>query len=110
MREEDMFIRQAPVSAPTFYDVRGVAEMFKMSRMTVYRAIRSGELPAVRIRGRWLVPAKVIDALVAQAEAAVSERPVVAVSEWTSQEPARRDFTSEINRPGRLAAERDLGR
>ena len=105
-----MFIRQAPVSAPTFYDVRGVAEMFKMSRMTVYRAIRSGELPAVRIRGRWLVPAKVIDALVAQAEAAVPERPVVAVSEWTSEGSVRRDLTSETNQPRRHPAERDLGR
>ncbi len=54
---------------PTFYDVSRVAEMFRMSRMTVYRAIHTGELPAVRIRGRWLVPAKVIDALV---DAAVS--------------------------------------
>ena len=59
---------------PTFYDVRGVAEMFRMSRMTVYRAIQSGELPAVRIRGRWLVPARVIDALVATAEAALASR------------------------------------
>ena len=38
-----------PGPAPTFYDVQGVAQMFKMSRMTVYRAIQSGELPAVRV-------------------------------------------------------------
>ena len=61
-------------AAPTFYDVRDVAQMFQMSRMTVYRAIRAGELPAVRIRGRWLVPAKVIEALVDAAEAAVTTR------------------------------------
>jgi excisionase family DNA binding protein len=61
-------------AAPTFYDVSSVAAMFQMSRMTVYRAIRTGELPAVRIRGRWLVPAKVIDALVDAAEAAVLPR------------------------------------
>ncbi|MDT0348143.1 helix-turn-helix domain-containing protein [Pseudonocardia charpentierae] len=63
-----------PKVAPTFYDVRDVAEMFQMSRMTVYRAIHTGELPAVRIRGRWLVPAKVIEALVTAAEAAVPGR------------------------------------
>jgi excisionase family DNA binding protein len=51
-------------TAPKFYDVQEVAVMFKMSRMTVYRAIGSGELHAIRIRGRWLVPARVIDALV----------------------------------------------
>ncbi len=68
-------------ATPTFYDVSRVAEMFRMSRMTVYRAIHTGELPAVRIRGRWLVPAKVIDALV---DAAVS-------SNTTSPATAGRD-------------------
>ena len=58
--------REVP-SAPTFYDVAEVAQMFKMSRMTVYRAISTGELRAVRIRGRWLVPSAVIDALVSAA-------------------------------------------
>ena len=58
----------APVG-PKFYDVREVAAMFRMSRMTVYRAIGSGELPAVRMRGKWLVPAKAIDDLVEEATA-----------------------------------------
>ena len=63
-------------TAPTFYDVQEVADMFKMSRMTVYRAIGSGELRAVRIRGRWLVPARVIENLVsdATADATLSSR------------------------------------
>ena len=56
--------RVAPTQAPKFYDVQAVADMFGMSRMTVYRAITGGELAAVRIRGRWLIPAKVIEALV----------------------------------------------
>lgn len=73
-----MSISQPITGPPTFYDVQGVAQMFKMSRMTVYRAIRSGELPAVRIRGRWLVPAKVIEALVQSAEDAASSRAVPA--------------------------------
>ncbi|MDD7966121.1 helix-turn-helix domain-containing protein [Actinomycetospora lemnae] len=50
-----------------------VAAMFKMSRMTVYRAINSGELRAIRIRGRLLIPATVIDGLVAEATAERSE-------------------------------------
>ena len=58
-----MRTRQQSVGTPTFYDVQEVADMLKMSRMTVYRAISSGELHAVRIRGRWLVPARVIEAL-----------------------------------------------
>lgn len=59
---------------PTFYDVKAVAEMFHMSRMTVYRAIRDGELAAVRIRGRYIVPAKVIEALIASAESAAEQQ------------------------------------
>ena len=59
---------------PTFYDVKAVAEMFHMSRMTVYRAIRDGEIAAVRIRGRYIVPAKVIDALIASAESAAEQQ------------------------------------
>lgn len=62
-----MSSRQMAGSGPTFYDVQEVADMFKMSRMTVYRAIGSGEIKAVRIRGRWLVPARVIEALVDEA-------------------------------------------
>jgi excisionase family DNA binding protein len=55
--------KQESAQAPKFYDVQEVADMLKMSRMTVYRAIGTGELHAVRIRGRWLVPARVIDRL-----------------------------------------------
>lgn len=64
-----MTLNEKTATAPTFYDVAEVAEMFKMSRMTVYRAINSGELRAIRIRGRLLVPAAVIESLVADATA-----------------------------------------
>lgn len=70
-----MLANNAPTPTPTFYDVEAVAGMSHMSRMTVYRAIKSGEIPAVRVRGRWLVPARVIDALVSAAEAAIPQRP-----------------------------------
>ena len=65
---------QQPTGTPLFYDVKAVAEMFHMSRMTVYRAIRDGEIAAVRIRGRYIVPAKVIDELIASAESAAKQQ------------------------------------
>lgn len=68
-----MTLNERTATAPTFYDVAEVAAMFKMSRMTVYRAINSGELRAIRIRGRLLIPAAVIDGLVAEATAEPSE-------------------------------------
>ncbi|WP_328796089.1 helix-turn-helix domain-containing protein [Halosaccharopolyspora lacisalsi] len=49
---------------PRFYNVAQVARMFQMSTMTLYRAIAAGEFPAVRIRGRLIVPAKAIDEMV----------------------------------------------
>jgi hypothetical protein len=38
-----------------------------MSQMTLYRAIHAGEFPAVRIRGRIIVPARAIEEMVAAA-------------------------------------------
>lgn len=46
---------------PRFYSVSETAVLLGTSEMTVYRAITSGEFPAVKIRGRWIVPAKAID-------------------------------------------------
>jgi excisionase family DNA binding protein len=55
---------------PRFYSVAEVAAIFGLSPMTVYRAIVAGEFPAVKIRGRVIVPAGPIDAMI---EAATSE-------------------------------------
>ena len=64
----------AAAGAPRFYSVAQVARMFGMSSMTVYRAIAAGEFPAVRIRGRLIVPAQAVEAMVA---AAVADHAVV---------------------------------
>lgn len=49
---------------PRFYTVGETAAMLRTSAITVYRAINDGEFPAVRLRGRLIVPARVIDDLV----------------------------------------------
>ena len=49
---------------PRFYSVSATARLLGMSDMTLYRAIHAGQFPAVRIRGRLIVPAKAIDAMV----------------------------------------------
>ena len=41
-----------------FYSVAEIARMLGMSKMTVYRAIAAGEFPAVKVRGRLIVPAR----------------------------------------------------
>jgi excisionase family DNA binding protein len=69
-------------AVPRFYSVAEVAQMFGMSAMTVYRAIAAGEFPAVRIRGRLIVPAKALEAMV---DAAVAERSVVDAASYTPE-------------------------
>jgi len=71
--------RSAGPGAPKFYSVAQVAHMFGMSPMTLYRAIAAGEFPAVRIRGRLIVPAKAVDAM---ADVATAEQTVVDATGW----------------------------
>jgi excisionase family DNA binding protein len=66
---------------PRFYSVAEVAAIFGLSPMTVYRAIAAGEFPAVRIRGRVIVPAGAIDAMI---EAATSEGALVHSTDWAN--------------------------
>jgi excisionase family DNA binding protein len=46
-----------------FYTVPETAEILRISAPTIYREIREGRFPAIRIRGRYVVPAKAVDAM-----------------------------------------------
>ena len=52
-----------PPRQKRFYGVPEVAALLGLSEPTLYRAIRAGEFPAIRVRGRYVVPAKAIDAM-----------------------------------------------
>ena len=59
--------------------------MFRMSALTLYRAIQDGEFPGIRIRRRYVIPAKPIDAMRRAAEAGQVVDPI----EWVrSSAPA----------------------
>ncbi len=73
---------ESTAGPPRFYSVAQVARMFGMSSMTVYRAIAAGEFPAVRIRGRLIVPARAVEAM---AETAVAEQTVVDAAGWVPE-------------------------
>ncbi|MBW0089362.1 helix-turn-helix domain-containing protein [Pseudonocardia sp. KRD-184] len=77
---------EPPAGAPQFYSVAEVARLLGMSAMTVYRAIAAGEFPAVKIRGRLIVPARALEEMV---EAAVADRSVVDAAEWVPFQPGR---------------------
>jgi excisionase family DNA binding protein len=69
-------------SVPRFYSVAEAAPLLRMSAMTLYRAISAAQFPAVRIRGRLLVPAKAIKAM---EDAAVAEWTVVDAAGWVTR-------------------------
>lgn len=64
--------RRAPATdGSSFLSVAAAARMLGVSWMTVSRAIRDGELAAVRIRGRVIVPLAAIQAMT---DAALTDR------------------------------------
>jgi excisionase family DNA binding protein len=62
-------MHEARQEARAFYSVAETARLLGMSEMTLYRAITAREFPAVRVRGRLVIPARAIENLV---EAAMS--------------------------------------
>ncbi|HIZ36939.1 MAG TPA: helix-turn-helix domain-containing protein [Candidatus Ruania gallistercoris] len=48
-------------TAPRFLTVAEVAEMARVSRMTVYRMVHSGELPAIRVGKSYRVPQAAVE-------------------------------------------------
>lgn len=61
------------------FSVSETAQMLGTSDITLYRAISDGHFPAIRIRGRLVIPAKAIDAMV---NAAVERQTVVDAADW----------------------------
>ena len=62
-----------------FYSVSTTARLLGTSEMTLYRAIQAGEFPAVRIRGRIIVPVKAIEAMT---DAAFQSSGLVEAADW----------------------------
>ena len=48
-------------AAPRFLTVPEVAEQMRVSNMTVYRLLHSGELPAIRVGRSFRVPAQALE-------------------------------------------------
>jgi excisionase family DNA binding protein len=55
--------------APSFYTVREAAQIMRCDAATLYRAICGDTFPAVKIRTRYVVPARAIDELIERASA-----------------------------------------
>jgi excisionase family DNA binding protein len=55
--------RSEPATARRTYSVGEAAAILGISRTTAYQCVRTKELPSLRFRGRIVIPAAVIDAL-----------------------------------------------
>ena len=49
-----------PLSEVSFLTVKEVADLMRVSKMTVYRLVHSGELPAVRVGRSFRVPEQAV--------------------------------------------------
>ncbi|MPV38242.1 helix-turn-helix domain-containing protein [Georgenia subflava] len=54
------------LGAPRFLTVAEVAELMRVSKMTVYRMVHSGELPAVRMGRSFRVPELAVEKLISE--------------------------------------------
>ena len=54
-------------AGPAFYTVREAARILRVGPSTLYRAIREGDFPAIRLRTRYVVPAAALDKLLTEA-------------------------------------------
>lgn len=85
-----------PTKPVSFYTVSEAAALLRVSTMTLYRVIREGAFPAVKIQQRIIIPAKAVDALI---EEAVTTGRCVDIAELTAAR--RRDqIGQELSRRG----------
>lgn len=70
----------SPTRKPRFYCVTAVARMLAVSEVTLYRAIRGGEFPAIKVRGRYVIPASALDAM---EQAAIDTGQLVDSADWS---------------------------
>jgi excisionase family DNA binding protein len=68
-----------------FQSVPETARILGMSEVTLYRAIRAGEFPAIKVRGRYVVPSRVLDDM---ESAAVESGTVVDAADYTTAKAA----------------------
>lgn len=54
-------------NAPAFYTVSEAAQILRVDRATLYRAIRDDAFPVVKLRSRYVVPAAALSKLIAAA-------------------------------------------
>lgn len=71
-----------PRSGPAFYTASETARFLRLDESTLYRHLRNGTFPGLKIGGRYVVPGAVLDRLIA--DVLVTGR-CLDLGDWTSQ-------------------------
>jgi excisionase family DNA binding protein len=79
-----------------FETVASVARLFDVSEVTIYRAIHDGEFPAIKVRGRYVIPSSAVDAMEA---AALASGAVVDAAAWAHPAGAQAGVASAVAQP-----------
>lgn len=74
---------------PIFYTVREAARILRCNKNTLYRAIHEDAFPAVKIRSRFIVPARAVDEMV---QRAAEDGACVDVAQIAAQHRLARDL------------------
>lgn len=77
---------QAPV--PTFYNVAEIAALLRLDQSTLYRHLRAGNFPGLKIGGRYVVPHVVVDRLISDI---VATGRCLDLAEWTADWLAKQE-------------------
>lgn len=64
-----------------FLTVRDAAKELRMSAMTLYRAIKADQFPAIRIAGRWVIDGATVREMAAEAK---KRNGVVNAADWVN--------------------------
>ena len=68
-----------------FHSVAAAADILGVDSVTLYRAIHAGQFPAIKIRGRYVIPARALDDM---ETAALNEGAVVDAARWSQGDGA----------------------
>lgn len=66
---------------PAFYNVAEAAALLRLDQSTLYRHLRGGQFPGLKIGGRYVVPHVVVDRLISDILAAGR---CIDLAEWTA--------------------------
>ncbi len=70
---------------PRFLRVSAAAAILDMHEATLYRAIHAGEFPAIKVRGRYVIPSRALDEM---EDAAIDSGTVIDAADWTESRGA----------------------